>query len=126
MPPDQLANQAADALAARRYDILAALAATRTESPVLLHASAPAVSNRGADELTVTVSFDPRPWAFVASRSAGSGALPVFSGPSLTLACAAANEALNALAPLESLIVERRGDLYRRTCPQYLQEVHFS
>lgn len=30
------------------------------------------------------------------------------------------------LAPLETLIRARAGDLYQRTRPQYLQEVHFS
>jgi hypothetical protein len=35
------------------------------------------------------------------------------------------SQAFETLAPLESLIRARLGDLYRRTPPQYLQEVHF-
>jgi hypothetical protein len=37
----------------------------------------------------------------------------------------AANQALETLAPLRTLICPREGDLYRRTRPQYLQELRF-
>src|SRR5436190_22919736 len=49
----------------------------------------------------------------------------VYWGPSLTLACSAANQALDTLARLETFIRVCEGDPYRRTCPQYEQEVHF-
>jgi hypothetical protein len=91
----------------------------------MLASSAPAVSSQGDSELTVAVSFDPRSRQFVATRMEGAQSHRVHSGPSLTLACSAANQAFETLAPLESLICARDGDLYRRTRPQYLQEVHF-
>jgi hypothetical protein len=118
-------SHAGDALARKRYWVLAKLAAQCGDSPVMLASSAPAVSSQGDRELTVAVSFDPGSCQFIATRVEGATSHRVDSGPSLTLACSAANQALETLAPLESLIRERPGDLYRRTRPQYLQEVHF-
>jgi hypothetical protein len=94
--------------------------------PVTLTSSAPIVSARNRGELSVLVGFDRGIREFVVTSRGGAGIHPVFVGPSLTLACSAANQALQVLAPLESLIRSRAGDLYRRTRPQYLQEVHFS
>jgi hypothetical protein len=81
---------------------------------------------RHGGELTTTVGFDPGAGAFVATCREGAHRRVVFVGPSLTLACSAANDALQALAPLESLIRARENHCYRRARPQYLQEVHFS
>lgn len=118
-------DQAGEALARNAFWVLAQLAAQRISTPVTLDRSAPAVSTRGGAELSVAVSFDPRTRQFVASRLEGAQSHTVHRGPSLSLACAAANQAFEALAPLETLIVVRPRDLYRRTHPQYLQEIHF-
>ena len=50
----------------------------------------------------------------------------VFSGPSLLLACSAANQALDDLAPLASAITPRKAARYRPTRPAYEQDVHFA
>ena len=50
----------------------------------------------------------------------------LFSGPSLPLACSAANQALADLAPLASAITPRKAARYRRTRPAYEQDVHFA
>jgi hypothetical protein len=126
MPPDPPAVLARRALADRRYAVLASLASERVTAPVALAASAPVVSMRHGGELTTSVSFDPGAGAFVATSREGAHRRVVFVGPSLTLACSAANAALQALAPLESLIRARENHCYRRTRPQYLQEVHFA
>jgi hypothetical protein len=118
-------RQAAEGLARGTYWSLAQLAAQRAEAPVTLTASPPAKSNRGERELTVTVSFDPRSCHFVAAYAEDAHHHRVYCGPSLTLACSAANQALDALAPLETFIRARDGDRYQRTRPQYEQEVHF-
>ena len=49
----------------------------------------------------------------------------VFRGPSLTLACSAANQAIEDLAPLPSAS-DRQAAQYRRTRPAYEQDVHFA
>ena len=126
MPPDPPAVLASRALADRRYAVLATLASERVTAPVALAASAPVASARHGREVTAAVGFDPGAGAFVATSREGAHSHVVFVGPSLTLACSAANEALQALAPLESLIRARENHCYRRTRPQYLQEVHFS
>jgi hypothetical protein len=77
---------------------------------------------RHGGELTTIVGFDPGAEAFVATIREDAHSHVVFIGPSLTLACSAANEALRALAPLESLIRAHENHCYRRTRPQYLQE----
>lgn len=91
----------------------------------VLATSAPAVSEQG-DELTVAVSFEPTSGEFVATKAANGQIEQVFSGPSLRLACSAANQALEDLAPLETLIQEPAPGRYRRTRPQYQQEVRFA
>ena len=101
-----------------------AAASKHVDSLVTLASSAPVQSTRGGRELAVTVSFDPDSCRFVASLE-GAETRRVFSGPSLILACSAANEALEALAPLETLIGGGEGASYRRTRPQYLQEARF-
>ena len=50
----------------------------------------------------------------------------VFRGPSLTLACSAANQAIEDLAPLPSAIRAPKAAPYRRTRPAYEQDVHFA
>jgi hypothetical protein len=126
MPPDPPAVLARRALADRKYAVLASLPSERVTAPIALAASAPVVSMRHGGELITSVDFDPGAGAFVASSREGAHSRVVFVGPSLTLACAAANEALQALAPLESLIRARENHCYRRTRPQFLQEVHFA
>ena len=90
-----------------------------------LASSAPVVASRSDGELTIAVSFEPGSCQFVATRVDGRCRYTVYSGPSLVLACSSANQALTMLAPLESLVCARDGDPYRRTRPQYLQEVRF-
>ena len=125
MRSDPPGRQAAEGLARGTYWSLAKLAAQRAEAPVTLATSPPAKSNRGEPDLTVAVSFDPRSCQFVATCGEDAHHYRVYSGPSLTLACSAANRALDTLAPLETFIRVCEGDPYRRTCPQYEQEVHF-
>jgi hypothetical protein len=107
------------------YTILARLASQRANASVTLASSAPLASTQGAGELTSAVELNPEVCRFVATTREGARTRLVFTGPSLTLACAAANQALEARAPLESLIQPPEDYLYRRTRPQYLQEVHF-
>jgi hypothetical protein len=118
-------GQAAEALARGACCSLAKLAAQRVAAPVTLATSPPAESNHGERDLTVAVSFDPRSCQFIATCDEGAQHHQVFGGPSLTLACSAANQALDTLAPLETFIRVCDDDAYRRTCPQYQQEVHF-
>jgi hypothetical protein len=126
MPNDPPASLARRALADRGYAVLANLASHRLTRPVTLASSSPVVSRRDGGALITAVGFDPRAGEFVATSREGDGTHTLFVGASLTLACSAANEALEALAPLESLIRPREDHVYRRTGPQYLQEVHFS
>ena len=97
----------------------------RVSWPVTLTTSAPIISARDGEALTFQVGFDRETREFVATSREGGHIHPIFVGPSLTLACSAANQALQALAPLETLIRSRPDDPYWRTRPQYLQEVHF-
>jgi hypothetical protein len=71
--------------------------------PVTLTSSAPIVSARDGGELTVLVGFERGTREFVASSREGAGIHPVFVGPSLTLACSAANQARQMLAPLSTV-----------------------
>lgn len=119
------AVRAGYAPAGNNYAALASLASGRVASPVTLASSAPVVSTRGSGQLVTTVGLDPRTGQFVAASREGRRSHPLFAGASLVLACSAANERLTALAPLESLIRQRPEHPYRRTCPQYLQELHF-
>jgi hypothetical protein len=125
MRSDPPSSQVAEGLARGTYWSLAKLAAQRAEAPVTLASSPPAKSNRGERDLTVAVSFDPRSCHFVATCAEDAHDHRVYWGPSLTLACSAANQALDTLAPVETFIRVCQGDPYRRTCPQYEQEVHF-
>jgi hypothetical protein len=110
--------------------VLASNAASRVRARVALETSAPIVSKQDGSELTATVTFDPAAREFVAVTAEAGRIRPIFSGPSLALACSAANEALNGLAPLptptglETGAVEAAG--YRRTRPAYEQDVHLS
>jgi hypothetical protein len=122
-PPAALARRA---LADRRYAVLANLASDRLTRPVTLASSSPVVSRQGGGALVTAVGFDPEAGEFMATSREGDRTHTLFVGGSLTLACSAATEALEALAPLESLIRPREDHLYRRTRPQYPQEVHFS
>jgi hypothetical protein len=92
---------------------------------IVLHTSAPADTSAG-HLLTVSVGFNPTSRQFIATRRANGRIRQVFVGPSLTLACSAANQALEDLAPLETLVSEPEAGAYRRTRPQYQQEVRFS
>jgi hypothetical protein len=123
--PDAARAPADDAVARGTYWVLAQVAAARVTAPVVLHRSAPAVSRDGA-ELTVAVTFDPSSRQFVASSSSSGHVQRVFVGPSLTLACAAASQALAERAPLCTLIRGFGTAQYRRTRPQYQHEVRFS
>jgi hypothetical protein len=62
--------------------------------PVALTSSAPIVSTRNGAELTVLLGFDRATREFVVTRREGAGIHPVFVGPSPTLACSGADQAL--------------------------------
>ena len=111
---------------ARRYTTLAALAARRVTAPTVLDTSAPLRAIGRDSELVVTVTFVPASREFVAATAEGDEVREVFSGPSLPLACSAANQALDDLAPLPSPIRAPRRPRYSRTRPAYEQDVHFA
>jgi hypothetical protein len=114
------------ALATHRYTLLAALAARRVTAPTILDTSAPLrVIGRGS-ELVVTVTLAPASREFVAATAEDGVVRQVFRGPSLPLACSAANQALEGLAPLPSATRAPRGARYSRTRPAYEQDVHFA
>jgi hypothetical protein len=73
-----------------------------------------------------TVSFAPASCGFIAATAEGGVVQEVFSGSSLTLACAAANQALEGLAPLPRVTGSTTGTGYRRTRTAYDQDVHFT
>jgi hypothetical protein len=123
---EPLHEAAAQALAARRYSVLAALAARRVTAPTVLDTSAPLRAVGRDSELVATVTFDPAPTEFVAATAEDGVVQEVFRGPSLTLACAAANQALEDAAPLPSAIRPSRPLRYTRTRPAYKQDVHFA
>ena len=124
--PESLHESAARALAARRYSVLAVLAAGRVTAPVVLATSAPLRAVGRGSELVVTVMFVPVAREFVAARAEGGGVREVFRGPSLPLACSAANQALEGLAPLPSGARAPKAVHYRRTRPAYQQDVHLA
>jgi hypothetical protein len=85
---------ASRALVTRRYTVLAELAATRVKAPAILDTSAPLRAIGRDSELVVTVTFAPASREFFAGTAEGDEVREVFRGPSLPLACAAANQAL--------------------------------
>jgi hypothetical protein len=123
--PEPVHEAASRALATRRYSVLAELAATRVTTPAVLDTSAPLRATGCDSEFVVTVTFAPASRAFVAQTAEGDEVREVFRGPSLPLACAAANQALEDLAPLPSPIRVPRAAQYHRTQPAYEQDVHF-
>src|SRR5947209_1356878 len=98
--PEPLREAASRALTARRYTVLAALAAGRVTAPDVLHTSAPLRAIGRDSELVVAVTFAPALREFVAATAEDDVVRQVFRGPSLPLACSAANQALEDLAPL--------------------------
>jgi hypothetical protein len=122
--PESPHDPASRALATRRYSVLAALAAQRVSAPAVLHTSAPLLAVGSEGELVVTVTFAPAS-EFVAATVEGDQVREVFRGPSLPLACSAANQALDDVAPLPSPIRAPSARRYRRTRPAYEQDVHF-
>jgi hypothetical protein len=123
---EPLHEAAAQALAARRYTVLAALAARRMTAPTVLDTSALLLAVGRDSELVASVTFDPPSQAFVAATAEDEMVREVFRGPSLTLACAAANQALEDASPLPSAIGPSRPLRYTRTRPAYEQDVHFA
>ncbi len=109
----------------RTYAALARVAAQHANARVALDTSAPIVSKQDGSELAVTVTFDPVSGEFVAATVQGGDGRQVFFGASLTLACAAANQALDELAPLPTPERVGKPSRYERTRPAYQQDVHF-
>ena len=109
---EPLHETTARALATRRYTTLAAIAARRVTAPTVLDTSAPLRAIGRGSELVVTVTFVPASREFVAATAEGGVVREVFRGPSLPLACAAANQALEGLAPLPSATRAPRGARY--------------
>jgi hypothetical protein len=124
--PEPRNEAAARALAARTYTVLAALAARRVTAPTVLVTSAPLRAIGRGSELVATVTFDPASREFVAATAEDGVVRDIFRGPSLPLACAAANQALERLAPLPGATRARRGARYSRTRPAYEQDVDFA
>jgi hypothetical protein len=124
--PESRHEAAARALTTRRYTVLAALAAERVRAPAVLDTSAPLRAIGRGSELVVTVTFVPAAREFAAATAEDDVVRKVFRGPSLTLACSAANQALEDLAPLPSAVRAPKAVHYRRTRPAYEQDVHFA
>jgi hypothetical protein len=124
--PESLQDAASRALATRRYTVLAGLAAPGVSAPAVLHTSAPLLAVGRDSELVVTVTFAPASREFVAATAEGDEVREVFRGPSLPLACSAANQALEDIAPLPSPNRLPSAVHYRRTRPAYEQDVHFA
>ena len=124
--PESLHEAVARALATRRYTVLAALAAPGMSAPAVLDTSAPLLAVGRDSELVVTVTFVPAAREFAAATAEDDVVREVFRGPSLTLACSAANQALEDLAPLPSAVRAPKAVHYRRTRPAYEQDVHFA
>jgi hypothetical protein len=123
---DPLHDVAARAVAARRYTILAGLAAGRVTAPTILDTSAPLLAVGRDSGVVATATFVPAPREFVAATAEDEMVREVFRGPSLTLACAAANQALEDAAPLPRAIRPSRPLRYTRTRPASDQDVHFA
>ena len=124
--PESLDDAVSRALATRRYPVLVALAAPGMIGPAVLHTSAPLLAVGHDSELVVTVTFAPASCEFVAATAEGDEVREVFRGPSLPLACSAANQALEDISPLPRPIRVPSAGRYRRTRPAYEQEVHFA
>lgn len=77
-------------------------------------------------ELVVTVTFAPASREFVAATAEDDVVREIFRGPSLPLACSAANQALADLAPLPSAARPSRRAGYSRTRPANERDVHFA
>jgi hypothetical protein len=122
-PPETAASRA---LATRRYSVLAALAAPRVSAPAVLDTSPPLRAIGRGSELVVTVTFVPAAREFAAATAEDDVVREVFRGLSLTLACSAANQALEDLAPLPSDVRAPKAVRYRRTRPAHEQDVHFA
>jgi hypothetical protein len=76
--------------------------------------------------LIAIVTFAPASCRFNAAIVQEGRVHELFSGPSLPLACSAANQALEDLAPLATAVRPPRAARYRRTRPAYEQDVHFA
>ena len=124
--PEPLHEAASRALAARRYSVLAALAAQRVSAPAVLDTSTLLRAIGRGRELVVTVTFVPATREFAAATAEDDVVGEVFRGPSLTLACSAANQALEDLAPLPSAVRAPKAVHYRRTRPAYERDVQFA
>jgi hypothetical protein len=124
--PERLHEAATRALAARGYTVLAGLAAQRASAPAVLDTSPPLRHIGRGSELVVAVTFVPAVREFAATTVEDDVAREVFRGPSLTLACSAANQALEDLAPLPSAVRPAKPAHYGRTRPAYEQDVHFA
>jgi hypothetical protein len=124
--PEPFHEAASRALAARRYSVLAGLAAQRVGAPAVLDTSPPLRAIGRGSELVVAVTFVPAAREFAAATAEDDVVREVFRGPSLTLACSAANQALEDLAPLPSAVRAPKAVHYRRTRPAYEQDVHFA
>jgi hypothetical protein len=124
--PESLHDAASNALATRRYTVLAALAAQRATAPAVLQTSAPLLAVGRGSELVVTVTFAPASREFVAATAEDDVAREIFRGASLPLACSAANQALEDVSPLPSAIRAPSRPRYSRTRTAYEQDVHFA
>jgi hypothetical protein len=125
-PPPPSFTVASDALRARRYSVLASLAAQRVTATVVLQRSAPLLATGRESELVATVTFAPASRRFNAVTVQDGLVHELFSGPSLPLACSAANQALEDLAPLATAVRPPTAARYRRTRPAHEQDVHFA
>jgi hypothetical protein len=123
--PSVALDAVSHALATRQYTVLAALAGPGMSAPAVLHTSAPLLAVGRDSQLVATVTFAPASREFVAATAEGDVMREVFRGPSLPLACSAANQALEDAAPLPSAIQPSRRLRYTRTRPAYEQGVHF-
>jgi hypothetical protein len=95
-------------------------------APAVLDTSPPVRAIGRGSELVVIVTFVPAARGFAAATAEDDVVREVFRGPSLTLACSAANQALEDLAPLPSAVRAPEAVHYRRTRPAYEQDVHFA
>ena len=98
----------------------------RVTAPTVLDISAPLRAIGRGSAVVVTVTFAPASRKFVAATAEDGRVREVFRGPSLTLACSAANQALEDLAPLPGAVRAPKAVHYRRTRPAYEQDVHFA
>ena len=96
-------------------------------APTVLDTSAPLRAVGRGSELVVTVTFVPAAREFAAATAEDDVVREVFRGPSLTLACSAANQAIEDLAPLPSADPSAQGRAATAgPVPAYEQDVHFA